>query len=307
MVAHTTSKKLFNVTLRVWRQAGPNQPGKFVEYKASNLNPNMSLLEMLDVVNDDLEKKGEDPIAFAHDCREGICGMCGLVINGRPHGPRERTTTCQLHMRSFSDGDEITIAGATPAGYNITTNVSYIDANTYSYQVPDTLAATATGTITATGSTEGYFDLAYYANVGGELFDLTGEERAALETWLQADPRHRAEYDLFAHLWSASAQLKPGVGRRRRALGAALAVLAGEVASGFAVPAAAAEAARREPQHIDLSKPLNQIALPMLDQQDNQALRELPAASPFRLDALEAGLIMASAGQTDLAHARGGL
>jgi succinate dehydrogenase / fumarate reductase iron-sulfur subunit len=108
MVAET-SNKLISVTLRVWRQAGPGTAGKFVEYKAANLNPNMSLLEMLDVVNDDLEKRGEDPIAFAHDCREGICGTCSLVIDGKPHGPHRGIASCQTYMRSFADGATITI------------------------------------------------------------------------------------------------------------------------------------------------------------------------------------------------------
>jgi len=108
MVAENTTK-LIAVTIRVWRQAGANQPGKFVEYKAANLNPNMSLLEMLDVVNDDLERKGEEPIAFAHDCREGICGTCSLVINGKPHGPHRGVASCQTYMRSFVDGETITI------------------------------------------------------------------------------------------------------------------------------------------------------------------------------------------------------
>ena len=108
MVAES-STKLISVTLRVWRQAGPGSAGKFVEYKAANLNPNMSLLEMLDVVNDDLEKRGEDPIAFAHDCREGICGTCSLVIDGKPHGPHRGIASCQTYMRSFADGATITI------------------------------------------------------------------------------------------------------------------------------------------------------------------------------------------------------
>jgi succinate dehydrogenase / fumarate reductase iron-sulfur subunit len=95
--------------LLVWRQAGPNVPGKMVEYIAEDVSPHMSFLEMLDVVNEKLTLRGEDPIAFDSDCREGICGMCGLVINGRPHGPNRNTTVCQLHMRFFHDGDTITI------------------------------------------------------------------------------------------------------------------------------------------------------------------------------------------------------
>jgi len=97
------------LVLHVWRQKGPDAPGRFVAYEAADVSPDMSFLEMLDVVNEGLIVKGEAPIAFDHDCREGICGACGMVINGRPHGPRERTTTCQLHMRSFKDGDELWI------------------------------------------------------------------------------------------------------------------------------------------------------------------------------------------------------
>ncbi|MCF7760324.1 MAG: succinate dehydrogenase/fumarate reductase iron-sulfur subunit [Cephaloticoccus sp.] len=108
MVAENSSK-IFNVTLRVWRQAGPGQPGQFKEYPARNLNPNMSFLEMLDVVNDELGSQGEEPIAFAHDCREGICGTCSCTINGKPHGPGQGIATCQLYMRSFKDGDVITV------------------------------------------------------------------------------------------------------------------------------------------------------------------------------------------------------
>jgi succinate dehydrogenase / fumarate reductase, iron-sulfur subunit len=98
-----------NLTLRIWRQKNAGTAGKFIEYDAQNISPDMSFLEMLDVVNEDLIKRGEEQIAFDHDCREGICGMCGLVINGRPHGPLPATTTCQLHMRTFKDGDTITI------------------------------------------------------------------------------------------------------------------------------------------------------------------------------------------------------
>ncbi|CAN5497540.1 succinate dehydrogenase/fumarate reductase iron-sulfur subunit [soil metagenome] len=97
------------ITLKVWRQAGPDAPGSLVEYKAADVSPEMSFLEMLDVVNERLIEKGEVPIAFDHDCREGICGMCGVMINGVAHGPMKGTATCQLHMRSFSDGDTIVI------------------------------------------------------------------------------------------------------------------------------------------------------------------------------------------------------
>ncbi|ADU66850.1 succinate dehydrogenase/fumarate reductase iron-sulfur subunit [Desulfurispirillum indicum] len=97
------------LTLFVWRQKDANSPGKLEQYKADHVSPDMSFLEMLDVVNEDLVKQGIDPIAFDHDCREGICGMCSQVINGIPHGPEEKTTVCQLHMRSFKDGDSIYI------------------------------------------------------------------------------------------------------------------------------------------------------------------------------------------------------
>ncbi len=97
------------ITLKVWRQADPTAPGAFEEYVAPDVSPDMSFLEMLDVVNERLIEGGKDPIAFDHDCREGICGMCGLMINGAAHGPSKLTTTCQLHMRSFKDGDHITI------------------------------------------------------------------------------------------------------------------------------------------------------------------------------------------------------
>jgi succinate dehydrogenase / fumarate reductase iron-sulfur subunit len=102
------SKKM-NLTLNVWRQKNAQDPGGFKTYAANDVADDMSFLEMLDVVNEELIAKGEEPIAFDHDCREGICGMCSMVIDGHPHGPRDRTTTCQLHMRSFADGDTITI------------------------------------------------------------------------------------------------------------------------------------------------------------------------------------------------------
>jgi succinate dehydrogenase / fumarate reductase iron-sulfur subunit len=98
-----------NLTLKVWRQKDANSQGKMVTYPANGISPDMSFLEMLDVVNEGLIHKGEDPIHFDHDCREGICGMCSLYINGHPHGPKRAITTCQLHMRSFKDGETITI------------------------------------------------------------------------------------------------------------------------------------------------------------------------------------------------------
>ena len=98
-----------NLTLYVWRQKNREDKGLLVEYRANDISQDMSFLEMLDVVNEGIAKKGDDPIAFDSDCREGICGMCGQVVNGIAHGPRKRTTVCQLHMRNFRDGDTIYI------------------------------------------------------------------------------------------------------------------------------------------------------------------------------------------------------
>jgi len=97
------------INLRVWRQAGPDKPGKLVDYRAEDVSPDMSFLEMLDVVNEGLIRKGDDPIAFDSDCREGICGTCGFLIDGLAHGPMRASTVCQLHMRSFKDGDTLTL------------------------------------------------------------------------------------------------------------------------------------------------------------------------------------------------------
>ncbi len=102
-----STTKGMNLTLKVWRQKNKDSEGKMVDYKVSNISPDMSFLEMFDVLNEELLLKGEDPIAFDHDCREGICGMCSMYINGKPHGPWKGTTTCQLHMRAFKDGDTI--------------------------------------------------------------------------------------------------------------------------------------------------------------------------------------------------------
>jgi succinate dehydrogenase / fumarate reductase iron-sulfur subunit len=98
-----------HLLLKVWRQAGPDERGGFVEYQAADVSPDMSFLEMLDVVNEHLIAKGEDPIAFDSDCREGICGACGFLVGGIPHGPEPGTTVCQLHMRRFADGQTLTL------------------------------------------------------------------------------------------------------------------------------------------------------------------------------------------------------
>jgi succinate dehydrogenase / fumarate reductase iron-sulfur subunit len=120
-----------NLTLHVWRQAGPKTPGKMVVYAADDISPDMSFLEMLDVVNERLTEHGEIPITFDHDCREGICGMCSLMINGVAHGPMKGTATCQLHMRSFKNGDTIYIepwrARAFPVIKDLTVDRSALD------------------------------------------------------------------------------------------------------------------------------------------------------------------------------------
>jgi succinate dehydrogenase / fumarate reductase iron-sulfur subunit len=119
------------LTLNVWRQPSAKAKGFFVEYDAPDVSPEMSFLEMLDVVNEGLTNKGEMPIAFDHDCREGICGMCGLMINGVAHGPSKGTATCQLHMRSFKDGDTVWIepwrAGAFPVLRDLVVNRGALD------------------------------------------------------------------------------------------------------------------------------------------------------------------------------------
>lgn len=108
-----------NLTLHVWRQKSAGENGRFVSYDAQGIDAHMSFLEMLDVVNENLETGGEEPIAFDHDCREGICGSCSMVINGRPHGPRKDTTVCQLHMRHYEDGDEIWIEPWRASGFPV--------------------------------------------------------------------------------------------------------------------------------------------------------------------------------------------
>jgi len=119
-----------NLTLKIWRQKNNSDKGAFKEYKVEHISKDMSFLEMLDVLNEQLANKGEDPVHFDHDCREGICGMCSLYINGKPHGP-EQTTTCQLHMRSFHDGEVVTIepwrATAFPVLKDLVVNRSAFD------------------------------------------------------------------------------------------------------------------------------------------------------------------------------------
>jgi succinate dehydrogenase / fumarate reductase, iron-sulfur subunit len=113
-----------DLTLHVWRQAGPDVEGRFETYKAPDISEHMSFLEMLDVVNERLIEEGKEPIAFDHDCREGICGSCGCMINGQAHGPQRGTAVCQLHMRHYSDGDEITIEPFRAAGFPIVKDLS---------------------------------------------------------------------------------------------------------------------------------------------------------------------------------------
>ncbi len=98
-----------NLKLKIWRQNGPKEKGKMVDYSISDVSDDMSFLEMMDVLNEQLIEKGQEPVVFDHDCREGICGSCSMFINGEPHGPGRRITTCQLHMREFNDGDTIYI------------------------------------------------------------------------------------------------------------------------------------------------------------------------------------------------------
>jgi succinate dehydrogenase / fumarate reductase iron-sulfur subunit len=99
------------LTLKIWRQKGPKTAGKLETFEATDISTDMSFLEMLDVVNEGLTLEGREPIAFDHDCREGICGTCGAVVNGRPHGPQKGTTLCQLHMRHFASGGQYTLKG----------------------------------------------------------------------------------------------------------------------------------------------------------------------------------------------------
>lgn len=108
-----------NLTLKVWRQKNGKEAGNFATYQVNDISPDMSFLEMFDVLNERLIAKGDEPVAFDHDCREGICGMCSMFINGRAHGPWKGTTTCQLHMRAFNDGDTIVVEPWRAAGFPV--------------------------------------------------------------------------------------------------------------------------------------------------------------------------------------------
>lgn len=112
-------EKSLNLTLKVWKQNGPREKGRFETYKVSNISVDSSFLEMMDILNEQLVNEGKEPVAFDHDCREGICGMCSLYINGRPHGPDDDITTCQLHMRKFKDGETIIIEPWRSAGFPV--------------------------------------------------------------------------------------------------------------------------------------------------------------------------------------------
>ncbi len=131
MAGNNPNVKPMNLNLRVWRQKNANTSGKLITYNLKDISPEMSFLEMLDVLNEDLLKQGQEPVAFDHDCREGICGMCSMYINGRAHGPEKGTTTCQLHMRKFSGGETITIepwrANAFTINKDLSTDRSALD------------------------------------------------------------------------------------------------------------------------------------------------------------------------------------
>ncbi|MDR1371219.1 MAG: succinate dehydrogenase/fumarate reductase iron-sulfur subunit [Dysgonamonadaceae bacterium] len=112
-------EKVININLKIWRQKGPKEKGNFEAYKLDGISGDTSFLEMLDILNEKLIHEGQEPVVFDHDCREGICGMCSLYVNGHPHGPDEDITTCQLHMRKFHDGETITIEPWRSAGFPV--------------------------------------------------------------------------------------------------------------------------------------------------------------------------------------------
>ena len=138
-VDHSSDKRGMNLTLRVWRQNGPTAKGKMVTYKVTDISPDMSFLEMLDVLNEQLIVQGDDPVAFDHDCREGICGMCGVMINGQAHGPQQ-TTTCQLHMPQMPSRQSWSKAtGSSPSRISCSLSTSSISRNDMSGETSETL------------------------------------------------------------------------------------------------------------------------------------------------------------------------
>lgn len=124
MAGNNPNAKPMNLMLKIWRQKNRNTKGQFENFKVKDISPDMSFLEMLDVLNEDLLRQGVDPVVFDHDCREGICGTCNLYINGRAHGPEPGTTTCQLHMRKFKDGDTIVIEPWRSAAFPVNKDLS---------------------------------------------------------------------------------------------------------------------------------------------------------------------------------------
>ncbi len=126
----TKMEKNISVKLKIWRQRGPKEKGQFVNYSLDNVSTGSSFLEMLDMLNQQLVEKGEEPVVFDNDCREGICGMCSLYINGHPHGPVQGITTCQLHMRKFNDGDLITIEPWRSAAFPVIRDLT-VDRNAF--------------------------------------------------------------------------------------------------------------------------------------------------------------------------------
>lgn len=201
--------KHINLTLKVWRQKGPQDKGAFVDLQAKNVSEDASFLEMLDAVNEELVSKGDEPIAFDHDCREGICGACGFVINGEAHGPVKSTTICQLHMRNFKDGEVLTIepvrATAFPVikdlmvnrsafdriisagGYISQNNGNAVDANAVLVPKPDADEAMSSATCIGCGAC-----VAACKNASAALFTSAKISHMALLPQGQVERKERA-------------------------------------------------------------------------------------------------------------------
>lgn len=201
--------KHINLTLKVWRQKGPQDKGEFVDLQAKSVSEDASFLEMLDAVNEELVSKGDEPIAFDHDCREGICGTCGFVINGEAHGPMKSTTVCQLHMRNFRDGEVLTIepfrASAFPVikdlmvdrsafdriisagGYISQNNGNAVDANAILVSKPDADEAMSSATCIGCGAC-----VAACKNASAALFTSAKISHMALLPQGQVERKDRA-------------------------------------------------------------------------------------------------------------------